>query len=93
MVEDTHDGALVRAQECKKRFNKKVNLRRHSMLHLRAYLRFQFREHLKIHQNAKKKLHFTLQLMIHLTVQSRGASVKKLGRNLCKCNLCKNDIY
>ena len=39
------------------------NLRRHSISHLRAHLRFSFREHLKMNKNVKKKIHFTLQLM------------------------------
>ena len=47
---NAHDGALVMVQECTKRFNKKVKLRCHSMLHLRAHLKFHFREHLKIHK-------------------------------------------
>ena len=33
-LEDAHDGALFRAQECTKQFNEKVNLRGHSILHL-----------------------------------------------------------
>ena len=72
-LEDEHSCALVRAEECTKGFNKKLNLKGHSMLHLIAHQRFYFRKHLKLHQNVIKKTHFTLELIIHLTVQSRGA--------------------
>ena len=54
-LKDAHGGALVRAQTCSKRFNKKVNLRACSILHLRAHPRFHFREQLKINKNVKKK--------------------------------------
>ena len=46
-----HGGGTVRAQECTKGFNIKVNLRGYSMLHLTEYLRFHFIEHLKMHKN------------------------------------------
>ena len=48
-LEDVCGGTLVRAHECTKRFNRKVNLREHSMLLLRAHLRLPFGEQLKMH--------------------------------------------
>ena len=67
-------------KECKKLFNKKVNINRHSMLNLRAPLRFHFMGHLKIHKYVNKKNHFTLNLMIPLTVQSRVAPAGSFDR-------------
>ena len=62
-------------------FQQKMKLRRHSVLHLKAYLRFHFREHLKLHgpkvdgplANATKsapedtlKLHLRIHLAIYI---------------------------
>ena len=63
-----HGGALVSAQECKKRLSKKLNLRGDSLLHLNERLMLYFREHLKMYKYVKEKMHFMLHLMIHLTV-------------------------
>ena len=70
---DVHGGALVSAQECKKRFSKKLNLRENSMLHLNARLIFHFTEHLKMYKNVKEEIYFMLQVIIHLTMHSRSA--------------------
>ena len=54
---DVHGGALVSAQECKKRFSKKLNLRENSMLHLNARLIFHFTEYLKMYKNVKEEIY------------------------------------
>ena len=51
-----HSGALVMAQDCTKLLNKKVELRGHSIFHLKARLRFNFMEHLKMHKIMKKMM-------------------------------------
>ena len=47
-----------------------MNLRRHSMLHMKVHLRFHFKKHEKLEKHANKKMRLTLLSMVHLMMQS-----------------------